>query len=140
MSPLDKQIITRKCTLIQKDLERLKDYQNLSLQEFIESFDTQLITQRLLEMIIGRLLDINYHLLSQKHQFVPQDYKQSFVEMGKKGEVDFKLANDLSNSAGLRNVLVHEYDEIDPKKVHQAIETTLTQVPPYLKQILNNLS
>jgi uncharacterized protein YutE (UPF0331/DUF86 family) len=46
----------------------------------------------------------------------------------------------LANSAGLRNRLAHEYDEIDEKKVFAAINSCLKDVPKYLKNIVKALN
>ena len=45
----------------------------------------------------------------------------------------------MANSAGLRNRLAHEYDEIDPKKIFAAIESYLKDTPRYLKNIVKSL-
>ena len=85
------------------------------------------------------MIDINYHLLSERCGFVPNNYTQSFTELGKRGIVSEKLANELAKSGGLRNALAHEYDEIDPKKIYESIEMVLTQVPKYLKSVLKKI-
>ena len=45
----------------------------------------------------------------------------------------------MANSAGLRNRLAHEYDEIDAKKIFKAIESCLKNTPKYLKNIVKLL-
>ena len=49
------------------------------------------------------------------------------------------LARKLAPSAGLRNRLVHEYDDIDSSQVFKAISFALQQYPLYVKQINNYL-
>jgi uncharacterized protein YutE (UPF0331/DUF86 family) len=46
----------------------------------------------------------------------------------------------MADSAGLRNRLAHEYDEIDPKKVFEAIDSCLRDVPKYLKNIVKSVN
>lgn len=50
-----------------------------------------------------------------------------------------KLADHMDNSAGLRNRLAREYDEIDPKKVFAAMESCLKDVPKYLKVMIGSM-
>jgi uncharacterized protein YutE (UPF0331/DUF86 family) len=38
-------------------------------------------------------------------------------------------------SRGFRNVLVHEYDDIDPHQVYIALQKALTQYPQYIRAI-----
>jgi uncharacterized protein YutE (UPF0331/DUF86 family) len=40
-----------------------------------------------------------------------------------------------ASAAGLRNRLVHEYDELDPVKVHEALVTAVADVTEYLDQV-----
>lgn len=50
------------------------------------------------------------------------------------------LARQLAQSSGLRNRLVHEYDEIDPTKFFMAIDFALRQYPVYVLHINTYLS
>jgi uncharacterized protein YutE (UPF0331/DUF86 family) len=136
MTKIDQQIIIRKAKFIQEDLGRLAKYQHLTLKRYLTDYLTQLIVERLLEKIVGRVIDINYHLLKTKHQTIPNDYYESFIQMGQAQEISPELAKQLSPAAGLRNALAHEYDSIDPKKIHASIKLALTRLPVYLKTIL----
>jgi uncharacterized protein YutE (UPF0331/DUF86 family) len=135
MSPLDHQLVTRKKQAILQDLEVLSEVSNLTLEEYLGDYDEQLKAERLLEKIIGRLIDINYHVLKEEYNVVPQNYFESFVKMGELGTVDTELARQISSGAGLRNILVHEYDEIDSKIVFHTIQNELEQIKSYLSQV-----
>ena len=93
----------------------------------------------MLERIIGRLIDINYHVLKEKHNVLPKDYFESFVKMAEVDEVEEQLTKALAQSVGLRNILAHEYDAVDPAKIHAAIPLALIQIPQYLIQISEKL-
>ena len=140
MTKTDIQIITRKAKFIQEDLNRLSQYSHISLAAYLKDYDTQLKVERLLEKIVGRVIDINYHLLKTKHQFIPIDYFDSFLDLANYQEIPRDLANQLAPAAGLRNALAHEYDYLDPQKVHAAISLALTQIPQYLFLIFKNLT
>ena len=85
------------------------------------------------------MIDINYHILSEKEDETPLDFYNSFIMLGTKKYLPMKLAETMASSAGLRNRLAHEYDEIDPKKIYEAMETSLKDVPKYLSNILKSL-
>jgi len=137
--PIDKEIISRKITLINKDLKSLKALSKLSLKTYLSKTEYEALAERYLERIIGRMIDINYHILSEKEAEIPMDFYNSFILLGRKKYLPMKLAETMANSAGLRNRLAHEYDEIDPKKVYEAIETSLKDVPKYLSNIVKSL-
>jgi len=85
------------------------------------------------------MIDINYHILSEAENKMPTDYYSSFILLGTKKYLPKKLSETLANSAGLRNRLAHEYDEIDEKKVYAAIGSCLKDVPKYLKAVVEKL-
>jgi uncharacterized protein YutE (UPF0331/DUF86 family) len=53
------------------------------------------------------------------------------------GILEPAFASKVASSAGLRNRIVHEYDEIDPAKVFEAIQAALSDLPTYLKAVLS---
>jgi len=139
MSPVDIQLIYRKIKSIEADLTLLAKYKNVSLEKYSKNQELQLVVERLLEKITGRLIDLNYHLLKEKYEIMPEDYYDSFIEIGKRKIITAKFAEEIAKSAGLRNALAHEYDKIDEKMVHKAIGTSLIQIPKYLKTISDTL-
>ncbi len=139
MSPSDYETINRKVGRICEDLARLEKEKNLSLEEYLTDYDKQLIIERLLEKIVGRILDINYHILSKEFKILPDDYGKSFEKLGRNMNIDVSFIDEIKKSAGTRNALVHEYDDLDLTRVYSAFQKSLTQVPKYLDLILKRL-
>ncbi|WP_084566080.1 HepT-like ribonuclease domain-containing protein [Halanaerobium kushneri] len=53
--------------------------------------------------------------------------------------VDQKFAEEIAPSAGLRNRLVYEYEEIDDKIVYKNIQKTINSYQKYIRKIENHL-
>jgi uncharacterized protein YutE (UPF0331/DUF86 family) len=51
------------------------------------------------------------------------------------GMITPKVAEELSKSAGLRNILAHRYLEIDYTKLFDGIKSALIYYPIYIQQI-----
>lgn len=62
-------IVLERLTFIGTNLQQLKRFQSISLDEYLESFDRKIISERLLELIIQAALDINEHILVQGFSF-----------------------------------------------------------------------
>lgn len=139
MSPLDEQLIHRKAKLIEEDLQKLVPYQKLGEENYSKDEMAQLAVERLMERIIGRLIDVNYHLLKEKFGTLPIDYFDSFIRLAKEGIVSHDLARSVAKSVGLRNILAHEYDIIDPARVYHAISDALKEIPQYLQAIFSQI-
>ena len=68
------------------------------------------------------------HLLVQGCGSTPQSYADTFLQAGQNGLIPVDLAQKLVPAAGLRNRLVHDYEAIDPKRVHDAIPIALADL------------
>jgi uncharacterized protein YutE (UPF0331/DUF86 family) len=78
---------------------------------------------------------VNYHLLTGAGQPPPSDYFASFVRLGDIGALDAVFARSIARSAGLRNRLVHDYEELDAAQVFAALGDAQKDIPRYLEQI-----
>ena len=68
--------------------------------------------------IIGRALDINEHLISELADSklkLPQNYKETFLFLKNLKILPEDFADEISKSAGFRNAIVHEYNNLDQK-------------------------
>jgi len=132
---IDKNLTHRKISLIAKDFQKLKPIVNLSEQEYFKKIEYEILTERYLERIITRIIDINYHLVVETGNPPPKDYFSSFVELGKLRILPLEFSKKLAQYAGLRNRLVHEYNALDEKKVYQGARRLIKDFPQYLKHI-----
>jgi uncharacterized protein YutE (UPF0331/DUF86 family) len=132
---IDVDLVTRKLSLIVQDLPALSDLARKSLSEYVDNSIHEVLTERYLERVIGRMIDINYHLIIELGHAPPRDYHDSFVTLGKLNILPTDFARDIAFAAGLRNRLVHEYDDIDPRKVHEALQIAVKQIPIYLQAV-----
>ena len=129
MSP---EVTKRKLVFLTQYLKDLNKYKKISDQEFKKNHYE---IERLLQLIIEAACDINSHLITRRLQKPPDDYYESFIELGNLNIIPKTLALKLAPSAGLRNALVHAYDKIDEKKVKQGIKLALIYFPKYVKEL-----
>ena len=60
---IDATLIVRKINLISQDFKEIGELSRKSLQEFLASRVDEVLAERYLERMIGRMIDINYHLI-----------------------------------------------------------------------------
>lgn len=133
--PVDREVLARKSTLIAQDLVRLRPLAELSEDDYLSRMDAQLATERLLERMIGRMLDTNYHVAVEMGGTAPRDFFESFLRMAELGVLPLDFARQIAQAAGVRNRLAHEYNDIDPRMVHQSARQALVDIPIYLNHI-----
>ena len=132
---IDKELIIRKINLISKDLKFLRSISNLTEKEYFKSPNWEVQAERYLERIIGRMTDINYHLITELGNPPPPDYFQSFTELGKLKILPLDFSRKIASYAGLRNRIVHEYNSLDERKIYQKTKESMKDIPKYLKYI-----
>ncbi len=132
---IDRELVIRKLLLVQRDLDLLDPLARKPLPEYLASATNELAAERLLERCIGRLIDVNFHLITESGHPPPSDYYASFLEVGSLGFVAPEFARRVAACAGLRNRIAHEYDEIDPARIHAALATALRDLPEWMRSI-----
>jgi uncharacterized protein YutE (UPF0331/DUF86 family) len=132
---IDPPLVDRKALLITRDLAELAPLARKPLAEYMASPLDELVAERLLERIIGRMIDVNYHLLTETGHPPPADYHASFTQLAALGVYDAEFGRRIAACAGLRNRIVHEYDEVDPQRVHEALATAIRDVTAYLRAV-----
>lgn len=132
---IDPVLIARKFKLIAEDLRALEPMASVELETYLADQTTQVLAERYLERLIGRMIDVNYHILTETNNPPPADYFRSFTELARIGILPADFAKNIARSAGLRNRLVHEYDEIEPEKVYQGVKAAVEDVPKYMNLI-----
>jgi uncharacterized protein YutE (UPF0331/DUF86 family) len=132
---IDPALVTRKLTLIAGDLDAVGEVAAKSREAFVASAFDQRVAERLLERMIGRMIDVNFHLLVEQGHPPPADYYTSFLRLADLGVVDAAFARRLAPSAGLRNRLVHEYDAIDPGRLFDALAPARTDIVDYVRAV-----
>jgi uncharacterized protein YutE (UPF0331/DUF86 family) len=63
------------------------------------------------------------------------DYYNSFINLAEQDIIPMDFALKIAPSTGLRNILVHEYEEIDDKVVYNSINPCLQYYLEYMDLI-----
>lgn len=133
-----KDFIKRKISLIQDDLSRLSKFSGLIAQDAVR----QAAVERFLERTVNRAVDINQHLIGElatKDTPSPKDYTETFNALAGLNIYSKEFAAEIAKSVGMRNMLVHEYDNIDYNKIYSSIGDCLHDYSQYCDYILEFL-
>lgn len=81
--------------------------------------------ERGLQLAAQALFDVGNHVLVGAFASRPRDYAEVAPELARRGVISPALAKRLDGLAGFRNLLVHEYAEVDPVRVRDLLRTRL---------------
>jgi uncharacterized protein YutE (UPF0331/DUF86 family) len=135
---LNRDFIERKCNLILKDLEHLQSLSQYTFNEIAADFVKYSALERLLERIVTRAIDINRHMISELGDGSERvrGYEDTFYAVASLGVYEEDFAKKIAPSAGLRNRLVHEYDDLDPAILFDSIKSAVKQYTQYCEAVL----
>lgn len=111
-----------------ESLDRLEAYEGLSREDFLASEERQRAIERYLQITIERCLDLGRMIIREEHWAEPATNRGVFETLADKGILPRNDLPDLLNMAGMRNILVHEYDRLDPEAVHAVLQRHLGDV------------
>lgn len=133
---MSKELISKKLEQIKKLLEQLEILLHKPLKEFREDFTIVRSAERNFQLVVDLASDINTQLLVEKGEKTPDTYKQSFTEIAGLGILTPELSNRLTETAKIRNILVHEYDfEEDYERFYLSAKKLLPAYKEYIKNI-----
>ena len=133
MSP---EVVHRKISRMLKYMDDLIPYKESSYDSFL--LDHYKV-ERLLELLVMTASDIAFHLLSKENEPPPVSYRSAFLRLGELGIIDDEISKNLALGAGLRNILVHDYEEIDYPLLHKSIPTIIHDIRDFMDAVINKI-
>ncbi len=132
---IDRDTIGRRLRLMQEALATLRDSSSSTTGHLAFDPIARAATERLVQVIVDLALDINGHLVVALLGRAPETGRRSFLDMAEAGVLTDELVSRLAPAAGLRNVLVHQYVDIDARKVADAVPQLLADMPEYVTAV-----
>jgi len=116
-------------------LDKLKPITELSFSEYSSDFYKKTSAERMIQLIVEYASDIINHVIIESGERPPEDYRSSFFRAAEVGLIDHALADRLKGSGGMRNIIVHEYMDVDDKKIYKILPTVISDFKEYIRQV-----
>jgi uncharacterized protein YutE (UPF0331/DUF86 family) len=115
------EVLLRKLTYLRQLLVDLTPYEGATLADVrAEHYKVE----RLFELLVLTASDILFHVLAD-YDLTPDSYRNAFRLASECDLLPADLAERLQDAAGMRNVIVHLYQEIDYTILHTSIGSAL---------------
>ncbi len=132
---LDVGTLGAKLRAMRRLLDELDRIGAVDVDRFARDFSTQLVVERIVSQLVDLAAGINTHVLTTETGESPPDVRRSFTAVADTGLIDHDLAERLAPSAGLRNVLVHAYVDLDLARLVAAVPLASEQYAEYVRQV-----
>lgn len=128
---VDQEIFSKRLDALDGYLSRLRALRAVGRDEFTSVPSIHDLAERYLHLMMECVLDLANHAIATRSLRTPGSYRDAFVVLAEAGELDLALAGRLGSWAGYRNVLVHEYLEIDHQVAWDAIQDDLADIDAF---------
>lgn len=117
--------IKDKITQINEFLDHLKEIVPSSFDEYESSIEKKAACERYVEKVVEAVTDLAFLVIKNKKLKIPEDDVDAFNILLDNKIVSSDLADKLKKAKGMRNIISHQYGEVDDKIVFESITQEL---------------
>jgi len=136
---VDRDLIIAKAASVRLHLDRIAAKTDSGLEDFLSDVDRQDIVAFNLHIAVESFIDIAAHIISENGWGVPGSASEMFYLLEDKGILETALTERIIKAVGLRNLIVHEYGEIDLKRLFTTVRDDLKDITAFLSVIFRKL-
>lgn len=136
---LDWRSVRAKLRRLDQLIDQLADIGPVDAARLAAEPVTALAVERILTLLVDLAFACNSHVAVAVLGRTPDTYAESFALAAEAGMIDKDLAKNLRPSAGMRNVLVHNYLDADQELVASAVPQAVEQYGEYVRQVASFL-
>lgn len=114
---VDKSIVLRKIAGLDTYHHQLKTFSDITIDDYKSNWKTQRIVERTLQIMIEICVDIATHIISDGGMRVPTSYSDTFKVLFEHNIINSELFTIMEKMAKFRNVVVHQYEEVNAEIV-----------------------
>lgn len=123
-----REVIERRLKKLDEYLSVLSELQKYSLDDFLAEPERYGSTERFLQLAIETTIDIGNHIVADMNLGDVQWSSDIASILHEKGYLPVELREVWIKMIGFRNLLVHDYLDIDRTKVHQILQNNLSDL------------
>jgi len=135
MKNVNSQFIESKLEHIVEYVKRLDIVLGYSDEEISSDFFKLHTLERLIQLIVDEMVDINTHFIRYSDAKTPDDFQSTFRILAEMDILPFDFAERIAPTVGLRNRLVHRYEEIKPELLIGAAKKEKDDFKEYIRYI-----
>ena len=122
---VDQEIFSRRLAALDDYLQKAQRLGEISEIEFKSNPAVYDLAERYLHLATEAAIDLANHWIADRSLRTPESNRDTFSVLEESGEIDPALAERLRGWAGFRNLLVHQYANLDHGVSYQAIQEDL---------------
>jgi uncharacterized protein YutE (UPF0331/DUF86 family) len=132
---VDREVFDRRLARLEDLLRRLRDLSQIDRKEFLREEGLQAQAERWTQLAAECTLDLANHVIADRGWKTPTTNREAFQVLASEGVLDDELASAMAGWAGLRNILVHLYLEVDHERLYEILRQDLDQLEAFARKL-----
>jgi uncharacterized protein YutE (UPF0331/DUF86 family) len=128
-------VLYKKISNISYNLQRLKEKQYLAEAEFILNADAREVVLLNLQQAVQGCIHIGAQIVSEEGWGVPGSISEIFYKLEERTVIPSALVKSLIPLTGFRNIIVHQYRDVDFKVVYHLYQQRLVFIEEFLRAV-----
>ena len=128
---VDREVFDLRLAGLEQLLRRLRGLGEVDRENFLNDPALQAQAERWMHLAGEVCLDLAQHLIASRGWRTPSTYREAFSTLSSEGVLSTELAARMQSWAGLRNLLVHLYLEVDHDKLYRILTEDLGELEQY---------
>jgi uncharacterized protein YutE (UPF0331/DUF86 family) len=132
---VDPEVFARRLAKLEELLSLLRGLAQVEREQFLIDRALQAQAERWLHLAAECALDLATHLIAEQGWRTPGTYRDAFRTLEERGVLSPDLTKKMEAWAGLRNVLVHIYLEVDHATIYDILQNDLDELEMFARAI-----
>ncbi len=132
---IDSVVIERRLAMILDEVEFLKTIKQQKFNEFLSDGKSLRSAAKAIETIAQSIIDICSHIVAQKHWGLTDTYRGTIALLTTNHVISNNLSSNLQQIVAMRNILVHQYLDVDFGIIWESIDTLIKDSPEFTTAI-----
>ncbi len=132
---VDIESVVERLQSLEEYTDYLKELRKMPLPDVKSDIKNRWAIERGLLLAIECILDIGSHIIAEEKLGRPKDYTEIIDVLGEKNVIPPGFAKQIRGIAGFRNILIHEYVEVDVEKVYEYLQKAPEQFDSFRSYI-----
>ncbi|MFH1772470.1 MAG: DUF86 domain-containing protein [Candidatus Omnitrophota bacterium] len=133
---VDKNVIYSRAEQIDKHLDKISKYKSISYEDFINDEISQDVIEYNLFQIINHIIDMVERVVVDENYGLPSTAYEAVQILSEKEVINGKELDLLKKMIGFRNVVGHEYININKEIVYNILTGNLNQIKTVVSRIV----
>lgn len=129
---VDVEVIKQRLNQLSTSINKIERFKEISLEEFLKDDIIQDVVEYNLFIAINMMIDIATHIVVDNNMGSPETLGEAFNVLNKEKYLNDEETKVYRNMVGLRNILSHEYINIDKKIIYRILKNNLIDIKKFV--------